>query len=523
MKKKSLAIIGAGSSGLITLKTALDSLSNWEIQCFERSSNVRGCWGNPYKGFISTSTKFTTQFNCHIKYDATVSEDSSQYHEFFKDGEYGDYLEDFAKTYHLHKLVQLNTEVSKIRRTDGKWTLEFSDAAKQAQIFTHIIVCTGLTESPKEVHSTIPTLYNLREISSLRKKTVVVMGGGESAADTANRLARPELKNTVYLSLKRGIRVSPRYHPIRGVPSDFLRTRLMLSIRAGLRNKIGQKFVESRIRYRRLFERVFPHGGKRSTKATKDYEEVRRYWDMLLTQSAKDQLFNMFHNKSDGFLDAVSEGRIKIIGPPTDGTLTSFKKFQQDSEIVFTPDILIPKLGFQSRLSTFFEPSIHVSDFYMGCIHKEYENVFLVGFARPVIGNIPTIAEQQANYIIKLLKGSLHRQPDIISKYKSERERLAKQFPMLNLKTLYPVEMFPYCDVLAKEMGVYPSLKKVGSLYCWLKIILSPASTMHYLDENHDSRSVSKLPIHSPVLINLLLILVKLLDRSWFSTSKEQL
>ena len=158
-----IAIIGAGSSGLITLKTALDHLSDWEIQCFERSSNIRGCWGNPYKGFVSTSTKFTTQFNCHIKYDANVSSDSSQYHEFFKDGEYGDYLEDFAKTYHLHKLVQLNTEVSKIRRTDNKWKLEFSDVTRQAQIFTHIIVCTGLTVDMS------PTSLRLRVSRSLGK------------------------------------------------------------------------------------------------------------------------------------------------------------------------------------------------------------------------------------------------------------------------------------------------------------------------------------------------------------------
>ena len=47
----------------------------------------------------------------------------------------------------------------------------------------------------------------------LKNKSIVVIGGGESAVDYANRLAQPELNNEVYLSLHSGIRVSPRYHP----------------------------------------------------------------------------------------------------------------------------------------------------------------------------------------------------------------------------------------------------------------------------------------------------------------------
>jgi dimethylaniline monooxygenase (N-oxide forming) len=511
MQKKSLAIIGAGSSGLITLKTALDHLPNWEIQCFERNSNIRGCWGSPYKGFVSTSTKFTTQFSCHRKYDANVFEKGS-YDEFFKDGEYGEYLEDFAKTNNLNKSIQLNTEISKIRRINNEWKIEFSDTIKSPQTFTHVTVCTGLTERPKEVQSIIPTLYQFQNFSSVRDKTIVVIGGGESAADTANRLAKPELNNRVYLSLKQGIRVSPRYHPIRGVPSDFLRNRLMLSIRAKFRNTIGQTFVESRIRYQHIFERIFPHAKKQECTVKQSQKKIRRHWDMLLTKSAKDQLFNVFHNKSDGFLDAIGEERIKIIGTSTDQNYSVFNTFQQDQEIHLQPDLLIPKLGFQSGLPFLFVPPINVSDFHLGCIHKDYENLFLVGFARPIIGNIPTISEQQAKYIIKLLDGSLTRPADVVSEYQAEREQLSKQFSNLNLNVLYPVEMFPYCDTLAKKMATYPSLKKVGSLRRWLRIMLSPASTIHYIDEDYDPESINHLPIHTPPLINSLLFIVKLFD-----------
>ena len=49
-----LAIIGAGSSGLITLKHARDALPGWEVVCFEKSNRVHGVWGHPYRGFVST-------------------------------------------------------------------------------------------------------------------------------------------------------------------------------------------------------------------------------------------------------------------------------------------------------------------------------------------------------------------------------------------------------------------------------------------------------------------------------------
>ena len=72
LQKKRLAIVGCGSSGLVTLKYALDALPDWNITAFEKSSSVRGCWGQPPAGFISTSTRYTTQFACFPVFDALV-------------------------------------------------------------------------------------------------------------------------------------------------------------------------------------------------------------------------------------------------------------------------------------------------------------------------------------------------------------------------------------------------------------------------------------------------------------------
>ncbi|MEO0508432.1 MAG: NAD(P)-binding domain-containing protein [Verrucomicrobiota bacterium] len=507
----SLAIIGAGSSGLITLKTALQHLPGWEIVCYEKSSSIQGCWGHPYDGFVSTSTKFTTQFNCHQQYDASVSPEPD-YSEFFQSGEYGEYLEDFVQVFNLAPHIQRNTGVSKIECQGEKWRIHFSDTTKASKTFTHIAICTGLAQRPKSIDAGIPVISANSDFSKVRQKTVLVVGGGESAADTANRLAKPELDNTVYLSLKQGIRVSPRYHPIRGVPSDFLRNRLMLSISSELRNRIGQKFVESRIKYQDAFHRIFPskQGSKKSPEAVK---QRRCDWDLRLTKSAKDELFNVFHNKSDGFLDAVGEERIQIIGSSSNESFREFCKFQSDQKISIEPDCIVPQIGYQSDLSKLFEPSVAVSEFYQGCAHQSYENLFLIGFARPIIGNIPTIAEQQAKYIISLIKGTTPRPANITEAHQEDRVRLKQQFPALNTDALYPVEMFPYCDLLAQKRNAYPTRKNVKSFKRWLKIMLSPASTTHYIDEDFKPQRVDSTPTYTPKILNALLLLIKQFDR----------
>jgi hypothetical protein len=503
----SLAIIGAGSAGLITLKTALDQLKGWDIQCFEKGGHIRGAWGHPYPGFISTSTKFTTQFACYPKFSDAVGSEQD-FGEFFREREFGDYLETFANEFQLLPHIKLHTEVSHIQKCREGWTLSF--AGFPGQTFTHLIICTGLVQRPRQIESELP-LFNLKDgFDSVVGQKIVVMGGGESAADIASRLAAPQLNNQVFLSLRSGIRVSPRYHPIRGVPSDFLRNRLMLSIRQDLRNRIGQKFVESRIKFRGAFERLFP-GHHSKSDPERAIASRRRQWDLKLTSHAKDKLFNMFHNKSDGFLDAVGEERIRIIGPPVDAQHKRFHSFERDEAFDINPDLLCPMIGYRVGFTDLFAEPVQVTDFYRACLHVQHSNLFLVGFTRPIIGNIPSISEVQARYVIGHISGNVPRPEAIEDVHAADRKRLEAMFPALPTDIIYPVEMFPYCDELARATQTYPTLKKLG-LARWLKIQLITASTQHYLNPDFDSARIEAQSIYTPHLLNLLLSLVKVFD-----------
>jgi dimethylaniline monooxygenase (N-oxide forming) len=538
-QRKRLAIVGAGSSGLIMLYRTKLELKDWEITVFERSNTIVGCWGKPYPGFVSTSTKFTTQFACFPIFDATVVRDHGvSRSEFFREGEYGEYLESFANNFGLREHVRFRTAVQSLRwdPSTNRWNVQIAEDQSNESLtesFDAVVLCTGLAAQPKEVSLEVPCL-SLAQLNQpegfgkIRDSRVVVMGGGESAVDHACRLARRDLNNTVFLSLQSGIRVSPRYHPIRGVPSDFLRNRLMLSINEHMRNWIGQRFVELRILYEERFRQLFPASLTSGTVAlltpsTADCDSniaLRKRWAYRLTKSAKDELFNMFHNKSDDFLELVSAGRIQIIGMPVDTTAREFYEFQSEERRQVAPDWVVPSIGYRSTIESLSDSPFRLADFYLGCVSLRFPNLFLVGFARPIIGNIPSISEMQATFISKLLHQTTRIPVDAKYAHEMDRKRLQSRFAKLNLDAIYPVEMFPYCDALAKRMGIYPTLWSMRSLGDWLRLQLSPATTLHYFWGDLQCRAAVKgLPIYMPSLLILLLLLLKPIDwtlRGWW-------
>lgn len=524
MNSNRLAIIGTGASGLVTLKNALEELPDWEIVCFEKGNNTRGCWGNPYPGFVSTSTKYTTQFASFRQWGCRAEPaNRASKADFFLGDQYGQYLDAFVNHFGLQRYIRLETRVQCIRKSGKGWSLDIENGGVvRKAIFDKLIICSGLVAKAKPIHTEIALLSNTD--TPPKGSTIVVLGGGESGADIAHRLAAPALRNRVFLSLNSGVRVSPRYHPIRGVPSDFLRNRLMLSIHRDIRNTIGQKFVEARIRHQERFEQFF--GGRESSKERSANDSAqRKFWDEKLTARAKDQLFNVFHTKSDDFLDDIAEGRITILGQPSDTNYRKFEDFDQGEPIKIAPDYLCPMIGFSSGLEDLSAGEVKVADFHEGCVHVTFDDLFLIGFARPIIGNIPTISEVQAKYVTGVISGKYPRPLDIKTLHASGQERIKRDFPNLNAESIFPVEMFPYCDRLAREMGSDPTLQNVGSIKGWIKAILAPASTTHYVDRDHDSDALSAETVHSPILVIFLLVVIKTIERplSWLCRNSQKI
>lgn len=503
-----IAVIGAGCSGLVTLKYLLDIYPPQDIICFEKSHSVRGVWGNQRPDFISTSTKYTTQFSCFRKWTAGVAREKD-YSEFYRGSEFGDYLEAFAAQFNLKECIRFGVELRNIAWENGCWKLLLAEnSGEKHHTFDAVFLCTGLANQRAPLISqSIPVTEQPEGICN---ETVVVVGGGESASDVANYLAKPEYHNKVYLSLRSGIRVSPRYHPIRGVPSDFLRNRLLMSFNKGIRNRVGERFVTFRIRFDRLLANWFPHQSTASNRSNST-QALRREWDMRLKARAKGELFNVFHNKSDDFLNAVAEKRLQIIGPAVDEKWTEYFDFDQKETLHLSPDRLVFSTGYRSRLPEFSGGRIHLKDFYRGCIYTDQPTLFLIGFARPIIGNIPSTSEIQARYTVGVLSGKYSLPHAWKEEHKQSWESLCAEYPRINTENVYPMEHFTYCDMLARDMGIMPTLANVGSLRTWWKIMLTPISTLHYLDEYFDVQEINQQEIHTPAVLIAFLAIMRVL------------
>lgn len=283
-----------------------------------------------------------------------------------------------------------------------------------------------------------------------------------------------------------------------------------MSFDAGLRNTIGQRFVEFRMRCERLLNWLFPANRHLRDSSLDETQKLRNRWSWLLTQSAKDNLFNMYHNKSDDFLEDVAQGRIRIVGGNSNPSYCNYFHFGSKDVLSVDPDLIVPAIGYRSKLQELTLGKAELKDFYMEVRHIRFDGLFAVGMTRPIIGNIPSISEIQAYYLVGQLSGRFAAPLDIESRHRRNRTEVELRFANLDTSNVYPVEMFPHCDQLAREMGCFPSLANLRSPLRYFRTMLSPATTMHYF---HDRPMPSDTaPIHTPHLLTALLLLLKPLD-----------
>lgn len=77
----------------------------------------------------------------------------------------------------------------------------------------------------------------------------------------------------------------------------------------------------------------------------------------------------------------------------------------------------------------------------------------------------------------------------------------------------YPVEMFRYCDQMARLMNTFPTLRSIGSLPVWCRMQLTPATTLHYdYREKPSAEQSASAPVYMPWSLILILLVIKPFD-----------
>ena len=198
------AVIGAGPSGLAVAKALKDKGISY-VQ-FDANEDLGGNWLNGvYESVHIISSKKTTEFSDYPM--------PQSYPDFPSGTQMIAYLRDFAETFGLRANMQFKCKVTAVTPIDGdRWQVQIN--GNESRVFKGVIVCNGhhwdkrYPTYPGKFDGELMHSKDYKTPEQLRGKSVLVIGGGNSACDLASEAAR--VGNRCGLSLRRGYWFLPK-------------------------------------------------------------------------------------------------------------------------------------------------------------------------------------------------------------------------------------------------------------------------------------------------------------------------
>ncbi|XP_069336314.1 dimethylaniline monooxygenase [N-oxide-forming] 4 isoform X1 [Eulemur rufifrons] len=235
---KRVAVIGAGVSGLSSIKCCLDE--DLEPTCFERSNDIGGLWkftesskDGMTRVYRSLVTNVCKEMSCYS--DFPFRED---YPNFMNQEKFWNYLQEFAEHFDLLKYIRFKTTVCSVtKRPDfsktGQWDVVTETEGKQdSAVFDAVMVCTGHFLNPRLPLESFPGIHKFKGQTlhsqeykipeGFQGKRVLVIGLGNTGGDVAVELSRTAAQ--VFLSTRTGTWVVGRYSE-GGYPFSMMVTR----------------------------------------------------------------------------------------------------------------------------------------------------------------------------------------------------------------------------------------------------------------------------------------------------------
>ena len=196
---KHVCVIGAGPSGLVTIKELLDE--GHTVDCFESSIQL----GGVFSGKGSTSKRVydnltLTISNYYMCFSDYPPKDNYKY---WNAKEYLKYLQSYASHFGLDSCITYNTKVVNVKKENEKWTVttQTDDNIDKRQ-YDAVAVCTGthqtenipmLVQNYKNMHPNIidhsSQFGSTIEASKYKDKRVLVIGMGETSADIVREIS----------------------------------------------------------------------------------------------------------------------------------------------------------------------------------------------------------------------------------------------------------------------------------------------------------------------------------------------
>jgi len=553
-KQLHVAVIGAGPSGLVSIKELLEE--GHQVTCFEKAQDIGGVYlYNESKTGVFKSTQLTSSsfITCFSDFPPPKN---APFH--FKHTEYLQYLKDYTKHFNLSQSIKFNHAVTNISQMENnqwkimennQWKIKVCDTAKNLEnehIFDAIALCSGAHQIPSTPNISDQELFSgkiihssqYKEPSLFQDQNIVVVGGGESGSDIVEEIS--EVTKKCILSLRRGLLTIPRL--TLNLPTDYYTNRLFYSlpnwlfrIRHPKRNfvrdiillilsillfiiplfllsKALSFFIPSNIfiflsNILNLLFSIFLVVILLKLNKTFLSKNFR-----MMAKLSRESLAGhgeQFATKCEGISKTVAQKKC-ILKP-------QIKKFTKDTvvfsdESTFEVDTVIFCTGFKLTLPMLNIPLLDTRNLYKNCFDLNFGSTLcFVGFARPAIGSVPPISELQARWFARILNKE-NTLPDIQTMKKEieeDKERHKKTFRIVSDRLPNLVDFTSYMDQLAKYIDCKPQLKNLlKNPNLLFKMYYAPFAGYQYRLQGPHSKKNIAIKAFKLVPINPVLLLV---------------
>lgn len=383
-------IIGAGSSGIAAAKVLQERGIPYD--CVEKGDTVGGNWV-----FKNTNGMSSAYRSLHIN----TSKGKMAYSDFPMPRDYPDYphhaqiakyFNDYVDHFGLRKNIQFKRTVTRAALGgDRMWRVKLDTG--ETRLYDALLVANGHHWDARWPDPPIPGRFEGSEMHShdyidstepfdLHGKRVVIIGFGNSALDIACEIGRKDVSDAVYLSMRRGYWVIPRYfgahvvdyerpHPSKDLP----RWRRMLP--RGLERYLLKKRLEFTV------GRPEQHGLPKP--------------DHDLLESHPAISHDIYNRIGSG--DVIPKGDVKRF----EGKRVVFA---DDTSV--EADVVIYATGYKISFpffdSSFISAPANDIALWQRMIDPRYDNLFFIALLQPLCATMP-LAEEQSKVIAAYLRG----------------------------------------------------------------------------------------------------------------------
>lgn len=447
-KKPTVAIIGAGPSGLVSAKYALEY--GLKPIVLEKNSDIGGIW-QPTTGIVWDSMHTNlSHFSCMFT-DLPWEELAD---DFPLQNKMYAYLHKYADKFSLKSYIQFNSHVIDIKEANGKWEVTWEEEiGRKAFHFDYVIVATGVFSS--EFIPPIPNLENFKgkKIHSkdyknpqqFENQTVAIIGSGFSGIEIAPDIASSAKK--VYHSFRTPHWILPRNIPVNPVEQKSPKWPLDLLFynnRSARKQKEEVKFktAEDNRKSNAYMNSIC----QKQSEISNDLKIPEEKWSEPSQVSI-----------SDTYLDNVEKGKIILKKGSIKGFDSSNIIFEDNSRI--SVDSLVFCTGYKLNFSFLndsvrnkleFSPNDQLQPLilYKCTLHPEFRNLAFVGVYR---GPYFAVMELQAKWANAIFSGKVDFPNELQFDTALEEERKIRQ--------AFPRPQFPHGDYVGLADSIAEELK----------------------------------------------------------------